>query len=89
MIENIKTIMKVEENIIPFIKKSVIPKKAHKLENFMVEQGVWGDEKYVIYHTGTRENTQDTVYLFQIGLENKEDDLWFVVEEDELKHEKP
>jgi len=43
----------------------------------------------VIYHTGTRENTQDTVYLFQIGLENKEDDLWFVVEEDELKHEKP
>lgn len=88
MIGNIQTIMKVDQNIIEFIKKTVIPRKAQKLENFMVEHGVWGDEKYVIYHKGKREDTEDTVYMFQIGLKEKEDDLWFVVEEDELKHEK-
>ena len=52
----------------------------------MVEHGVWGEEQYAIYHKGKRENTEQTVYLFQIGFNSKDqEDLWFVVEEDELK----
>jgi hypothetical protein len=85
MIENIRTIQKVDENILPFIQRAVKPHKYNKLQNFMTEHGVWGEETYVIYHQGTRENTTDTVYIFQIGFNENQEDLWFVVEEEELK----
>lgn len=85
MIENIKTIQKVDQNILPFIQQKVTPKKYQKLQNFMVENGVWGTEKYLIHHTGTRENTDKQVVVFQLGFEDQTEDLWIVVEEDELK----
>jgi len=85
MIENIKTIKKVDQNILPFIQHIVTPKKYQKLQNFMVENGVWGTEKYLIHHIGTRENTDTPVVVFQMGFEDQPDDLWIVVEEDELK----
>lgn len=86
MIENIQTIQKIDKNILPFIQGTIQPKKYQKLQNFMVEHGVWGEEEYAIYHKGKRENTDQTVFLFQIGFNSKDqEDLWFVVEEDELK----
>lgn len=85
MIENIQTIQKIDQNILPFIQAAIKPKKYQKLQNFMVEHGVWGEETYAVYHKGTRENTNETVYLFQIGFNENQEDLWFVVEEEELK----
>ena len=85
MIENIQTIQKIDQNILPFIQAAIKTKKYQKLQNFMVEHGVWGEETYAVYHKGTRENTNETVYLFQIGFNENQEDLWFVVEEEELK----
>jgi putative IMPACT (imprinted ancient) family translation regulator len=85
MIENIKTIQKVDKNILEFIELAVSQDKLQKLEEFMKDNNVWGKEKYLVHHTGTRENTEENVYLFQIGFEGHQEDLWFVVEEEELK----
>lgn len=85
MIENIKTIQKVDRNILEFVELAVIPEKLQKLENFMKQNDVWGKEQYLVYHKGTREKTEENVYLFQIGFQEHEEDLWFVVEEEELQ----
>ena len=84
MIENVQTIKQINENIMAYIKFCVNNEKFERLENFLKEHDALGKEKYAIQHRGTREKTEEKVMMFQIGLENKDEDLWFVVEEAEL-----
>lgn len=84
MIENIQTINKINENIMAYIKLCVNEEKFKRLENFLKEHDALGKEQYAIQHKGTREKTEEKVMMFQIGLENKDEDLWFVVEEAEF-----
>jgi len=84
MIENTKTIKKIKENIMPYIKLCVKPEKFQKLKNFLQEHKVWGKEQYAIQHIGTREKTEEKVLMFQLGFDANKEDAWFIVEEAEV-----